>query len=128
MNSPDREISDAFSLLGVLLVFVFAYGSALLPLIVGVLEQTTPVAQDDRSAFVGRLKSYHRLILALIVVALTVGGVLAPLTRHVLATWTFSGPFSTPKAGLLLVDALLLLTVAASITLERVLSKRIRHL
>jgi len=128
VNPLDREIVDSFALLGVLLVFVLAFASAITPLIASMLERPAPDVEDDRRIFIGHLRAYRLLALSLAFSAAAVLAILYPLSRRVIAAWTFSAPFHTSRAGLLLLDLFLLLTlIAATIGAGR-LAKRIRQL
>jgi hypothetical protein len=56
------------------------------------------------------------------------GVVIAPLTEKVLAAWSFHEPYSTVRAGLLLIDLMLLALLAMTGWLWRRLRARIRSL
>jgi len=126
MTDIDKEITDAFSLLGVLLVFVFAYASALAPLVFSALERDTPGPIDDRAVFIGRLRAYRWLVRGVFVAAGAVLGLLFPLSYRVLRDLSLSGAFHTVRAGLVMVDTFLLLSLVAASFASSNLSARIK--
>ncbi|HZT97784.1 MAG TPA: hypothetical protein VFB34_13195 [Chloroflexota bacterium] len=73
----DMDIVDAGSLIALLLVFVFAYFSALLPMIEDARRRPKPAARDDLASLLRTLSSYRLLtsgLLAVIVLVLAVLG------------------------------------------------------
>jgi hypothetical protein len=128
MRTLDQQITDVFSLLGLLLVFVIGYYSALLPQADQLLATTRPDARDDRLRLAARLSSYRTLATGLIVLIALVVALLWPLTRRVISAWTFDEPFPTMRAGLLLVDLILLVMAVAAIRLVLRLWSRGREL
>ncbi len=126
MKTLDDDISSAFALLAVLLVFVIGYFAAFFPLVQILLDQPTPEVEADRRAMVSRLRAYRVLLGGVILLTVLTGVVLAPLTRRVAVTISFRGPFSTVKAGLLLVDLMLLALFAVTVWVLVRIGRRIR--
>ena len=113
MTDLDAQIVAASSLISVLLVFVFAYFSAVLPTIEELRERARPTADDDRAALRRRLGTYQKIVAAVIVLVGLVVLLLLPLSVDVLRGQPWGGTFNTLRIGLLLVDVLLLATGAA---------------
>lgn len=111
----DDQITSAFALLGLLLVFVLGYFAAIFPVAQDLLEAPTPEVAVDRQALIARLRTYRILLGGLLILTVATGVVVTPLTRRVVLTVSFDGPFPTVQAGLLLIDVMLLalLTVTA---------------
>lgn len=119
MNDLDTQIVGASSLVSVLLVFVFAYFSAVLPTIEELRARARPTADDDRAALRRRLGTYQMIVAAVVVLVGLVVLLLLPLSVEVLRQ-PWNRTFNTLRAGLLLVEVLLLAT-AAALGLELVL-------
>jgi hypothetical protein len=128
VNTLDRQISDAFGVLAVLLVFVIAYFTALLPTVEELLERPSPEVEHERSQLLGRLRAYRKLAVGFAALTLLVGIVLLPLTADVVREWSFEWPIHTARAGLTLVDVCLLGMLVAGLRLFQRLSRRIRAL
>jgi len=126
MKMLDDQISSAFSLLALLLVFVIGYFAAFLPLVQDVLDKDIPDVEADRRGLISRLRAYRILVGGLLILAIMTGIVLGPLTRRVIVAISFSGPFPTIEAGLLLVDVMLLATVAMTVWLWVRIWRRVR--
>jgi hypothetical protein len=109
----DAQILAASSLISVLLVFVFAYFSAVLPTIEELRARARPTADDDRATLRRRLGTYQKIVAAVIVLIGLVVLLLLPLSVEVLRGQPWNGTFNTLRVGLLLVDVLLLATAAA---------------
>lgn len=120
----NKQITDASALIALLLVFVFAYFAALLPIWEGARQQATPPADDDRAALRQRVSVYRMLGMALFGVITLVLVILGPLSWHVIQSQLWN-PFQTIRVALLLVDVLLLGT-AAGVVVEIVLLSRKR--
>jgi hypothetical protein len=101
MTTLDDEISSAFALLGLLLVFVIGYFAALFPLAQDLLEQPAPEVKADRRALISRLRTYRVLVEGVLLLTVATGVVVTPLTRRVMLVTSFRGPFPTIEAGLL---------------------------
>jgi hypothetical protein len=86
----DEEISNAFALLGVLLVFVIGYFSALFPLAQDLIERPAPEIEADRQALVVRLRTYRVLVGGLSLLTVATGIVVTPLTRRVVTALPFA--------------------------------------
>jgi hypothetical protein len=125
VSDLDAQIVAVSSLVSVLLVFVFAYFSAVLPTIEELRARSRPTADDDRAALRRRLGTYRMIVAAVIALVTLVFLLLLPLSIEVLRGQPWIGPFNTLRVGLLLVDVLLLAT-AAALVLEFVLMGRRR--
>ena len=113
MSDLDSQIVAASSLVSVLLVFVFAYFSAMLPTIEDLRARARPTADDDRRALRRRLGAYQAIVAGVIALVGLVFLLLLPLSVEVLKGQPWTGPFNTLRFGLLLVDVLLMATAAA---------------
>jgi hypothetical protein len=124
----DNQISGAFGLLALLLVFVIGYFAAFFPNVQDLLDKPIPDIGAERMALAGRLRAYRALMWLVLLLTVLTAIVLAPLTRRVLVAISFSGPFPTIKAGLLLVDVMLLALLVLVIWLIVKIGQRIRVL
>src|SRR5207244_10194348 len=97
--SLDKEIVDAFSLIGLLLVFVAGYFSALLPTVEQLSQERVPDDWVHRRGLKSRLKSYRKLLRILLVLIASIVVLLLPLTKRVLVQWSLNWPFPTVQAG-----------------------------
>jgi hypothetical protein len=122
------QISGAFALLGVLLVFVIGYFAAFFPLVQDLLEQPAPEVAADRRALISRLRAYRVLVGGVLLLSVLTGVVLTPLTRRVVTSISFRGPFPTIGAGLLLIDVMLLVLFAVTLWMWIRIRRRIRML
>jgi uncharacterized iron-regulated membrane protein len=125
LTDVDQEIADVFGLLGLLFVFVLGYFSALLPQAEELLQRRAPDVQEDRRALWARLRGYRRLTNGMVVMIVLVLGVLFPISRRSLETFSLAEGFPTLRAGLLLIDAFLVVMLIAGIWLWLRMSKRI---
>ena len=107
--SLNQEIIDAGSLVGLLLVFVFAYFAALFPIFEDIRHRPCPPANDDKQALMSRLKTYWLIGVSLQILVVLVLALLTPLSWQVLHVEKFT-PFQTVRIALLLVDLLLIAT------------------
>lgn len=128
MNELDREISDAFALLAVVLVFVFLLFSVIWQKFE---ELDAEPGSSDYTALERRVSRYTgqwRLLLILLLATLLVFLLTVPLSRRVIAAGIhFDRPFDTTRAGLLLVDLFVLSLAAGCVTLMcRIKSKKSR--
>lgn len=123
----DQEIVEAGALISLLLVFVFAYFSALLPLFEDLRHRPKPPAQADQRTLLRQVSTYRALAWGLFAIILLVLGLLGPLSWRALNAqlWT---PFQTMRVGLLLVDVLLLITGIGVVAEIILLTKRQREL
>lgn len=130
MTALDREISQAFGLLGLLLVFVLGYFSAFFPVVEELVHRDMPASasKEEKARVVTRLRSYRRLLAGLAGLTVLVLAVLGPLTRRVAVAWRWSGPFPTIRAGLLMIDLMLVLLLAFTVWLLARLGHRIGEL
>lgn len=128
MKTLDDEINGILGLIGLLLVFVVGYFSALLPQVDEWLAREAPTVKADRSGLVRRLTAFRKLTIGFLCADLLVVALLTPVSRRVLLAWSFEEPFPTLRAGLLLIDLfLVVILVSGSFLLAR-LWKRIGHL
>ena len=111
-DAVDKQILDAFGLLAVLLVFVFAYLAALIPQVSSLVGQA-PVAQDDKKRLRRQMTVLQVLFAGNVLAALAVFCVLLPLSSQVLGSLGDEAAFPTTKASMLLADGFLMLTVCA---------------
>ena len=123
----DEQIVDAGGLISLLLVFVFAHFSALLPLFEALRHRPKPAAQDDQAALMRQLLSYRTLACAVLSVVVLVLALLAPLSWRALNAQLWS-PFRTLRVGLLLVDVLLISTGVGVLVEISLLTKRRKQL
>ena len=128
MTTLDDEISKAFGLLGLLLVFVIGYFAALFPLTQDLLERPAPEIAADRRALISRLNTYRILVGGVLLLTVGTGVVVTPLTRRVVLAISIRGPFPTTQAGLLLIDVMLLALFAVTVWVWVRLGRRIRTL
>jgi hypothetical protein len=126
--TTDQEIVDASGLIGLLLVFVFGYFAALLPVVLALLDSPRPDVQEDRAALATKIASFRWLMVGLLILTVLVVMVLAPLSGNVLASLNLSGSFRTIRAGLLVMDVMLLTLIAATAVLWSRMTSRIRLL
>ena len=112
--SLQSEISQVFNLLAVLLVFVLAYFSALLPQILDALGDISSaefsLLDDASCATLGRrMRVYRWLIVGSLLLVTLVGVLVLPLTVRVLRqSTTFQWSPPPTFSGLLLVDICLI--------------------
>ena len=127
MSPLDRQLSDAATLLGLLLVFVIGYFAAVAPAADEASGRPAPDVAYDRQLLANRLRTQRNLLIGLEVLIVAVLGVIAPVTVRV-AAHLIGRPYSVLKTGVLLIDALLLVVLAASIVLTRRVERRRRTL
>jgi O-antigen/teichoic acid export membrane protein len=128
VNTLDKEIGDAINLIAILLVFVFAYFSAVWPQAASLIDEPSPSVQTDKKRLVGRLRVYQRLLVGLAALIASIIILLAPLTRRVGAELSWGGSYDILRAGLLLVDVLLVSTLCAAVLTWNRLRQRINEL
>ncbi len=112
MTPLDDQIADAGNLIAILLVFVFGYFSAVWPQLTVLLEEPAPTVAADRRRLASRLRAYQNLLAGLGLLVVTVVALLVPLTRQVLDQFSWTGRYHVLRAGLLLVDLLLVSMLA----------------
>ncbi|MDB5063634.1 MAG: hypothetical protein JWM18_68 [Chloroflexi bacterium] len=112
----DRQIADVFALLGVLLVFVIAYLSAMFPLVEDAIRQSRPTVEADRLRLSRRLRTYRNLIGGLALTIVLIAVLLLPLSGQAVSgwAWPWQRGYRTTRAGLVVVDLFLLLLLAVS--------------
>lgn len=125
-DSLDKDIVDAAALVSILLVFVFAYFSAVLPQMEQLRSQPRPSPIDDRTALRARLFAFELIAAATSLITVGVFVVMLPLGVRALKTFSLGADLSTLRSGVVLVLALLVATAAALI-LEIVLLHRRRN-
>ena len=106
----DDQIVAVASVIGILLVFVFAYFAALLPLIEGLRGEKEPDINADKQRLRTKVRSYQLITAGLSVLILFVFVLLIPLSTQVIKEGLLN-PFNTLRACLLLVDLFLVVTV-----------------
>jgi uncharacterized membrane protein len=126
MSALDTQISTAFTLLSVLLVFVIGYFAAFFPLAQDLIGQSTPDVDADKKALISKLSAYRVLVGGMLLLTVLTGIILTPLTRRVIAVISFQGPFPTIGAALLLVDVMLLALFVVTIWVLARIQRRIR--
>jgi hypothetical protein len=114
--------------LGLLLVFVIGYFAALFPLAQDLLERPAPEVEADRGALISRLRTYRVLVGGVLLLTAATGVIVTPLTRRVVLAISFSGPFPTIEAGLLLIDVMLVALFAMTLWVWIRLGHRVRTL
>jgi hypothetical protein len=124
----DQEIVEASGLIGLLLVFVFGYFAALLPVVLSLLESPRPDVEEDRADLASRIAASRLLIVGLLLLTALVVIVLTPLSRRAAISLSLSGPFPTIKAGLLVMDLMLITLIVSSAFLWFRMTRRIRVL
>jgi hypothetical protein len=115
MSALDGAISTAFTLLSVLLVFVIGYFAAFFPLVQALLDQPTPTVNEDKETLISKLRAYRVLVGGVLLLTILVGVILTPVTRRVILSISFAGPFPTIEAALLLIDIMLLALFAVTV-------------
>jgi pyridoxal phosphate enzyme (YggS family) len=103
----DRQIADVFALLGVLLVFVIAYLSAMFPLVEDAVRQPRPTVEADRLRLGRRLRAYRNLIGGLALSIVLIAVLLLPLSGQAVSgwAWPWQRGYRTTRAGLVGVTA-----------------------
>jgi hypothetical protein len=132
----DKQISDIFGLLAVLLVFVIGYFSALLPQAEDLIARVRPNEEAQRRALRTRLSTFRRLAYGLEGLNVLVLALLFSVSRQVLSGWPTNVPFPwissdtfpTVRGGLILVDVLLVAVLVATAWLIRTISQRMGQL
>jgi hypothetical protein len=124
----DKDISDAASLISILLVFVFAYFAAVTPQIGVLLAEERPGVGADRERLGHRLKGVRWQITAIAVLVIAVFALLIPLSWRVISAWSWHGKFHTLRVGLLGAEVLLLATFIVLARIWLKLSNRIKEM
>ena len=120
-----QDIVDASGLIGLLLVFVFGYFSAVLPVVLALLDLPTPDVRADRQALASQIQSRAWVVRGLLVLDVLVLAWLLPLTVSIVRDLSFSGDFPTLEIGLLIMDAMLAtLLVVTGMLLGRMRRRR----
>jgi hypothetical protein len=121
----DRQVSDAATLLGLVLVFVIGSFAAIAPAADETAGRPIPPVEYDRQLLANRLRSQRNLLVGVEVLIVAVLAVVAPVTVRV-AAHLVGRPYSVLKAGVLLVDLLLLIMFAAALVLTVRVQRRRR--
>lgn len=123
MSDLDHDIAVVAGLVGLLLVFVTGYLSALWPQVADLLELSRPEGKDARARLTRRLRSFSLLTLGVAIIGIGVLAVMTPLSYDVLTGVECRAPYSPIRAGFALVyvyTALVALTaVALTVRLRR---------
>jgi hypothetical protein len=112
MSDLDEEIHQILDVFSLLLVFVIAYFTALLPRLEDLLEEVRPQVAHDRTRLQAKLLAYQRLLTALACVILLILALALPTTTALLSSLDFDRRFSTLRAGFLLLVLLLVASFA----------------
>lgn len=128
MNRLDSEIEGVFGLVGVLLVFVAAYATVAVPAAAHLLTRRASQVAADRASLRSDLTRARDSLVGLVILALSVLLLLIPLSLRVIAEFSPRGSFRTGRAGLLLVEALLTVSLIAAAIFHIRISRRIREL
>lgn len=123
----DKNITDAFSLLAVLLVFVFAYFSTIWARAEELIDQPAPADSEDKRRLRVRIMNQRRLVVSLAVTVIALGALLEPLSSQAIGDWKWH-PFDTVRAGLLLLDLFLVAMIVIAVWLWIRLKHRISQL
>lgn len=126
-HTLDQQIVDVGGLVSLLLVFVFAYFSALLPTFEDLRHRARPNVAEDRETLRRQLAAYRALGGGLLVVVIAVLALLTPLSWRALNADLWN-PFQTLRLGLLLVDALIVATGAGLVVEVVLVTKRRKEL
>lgn len=110
----DKGITDVFGLLAVLLVFVFAYFSALIQLAEELIARSYPDEKIQRDRLASRALTLLGLDVVLAFIIVSVLALLAPLSYQAYSTPWADSNFPTQRYGLWMVDAFLLLMLVAA--------------
>ena len=126
----DQDIAQAFNLLAVLLVFVIAYFSYLVPTVSELVNrEPAGVSDADKTPVKAAIRGGRLVVLAYLVVTAAVVVLLVPLTGRVLAVVGKAEPqFPTVEWGLLMVDAFLALLFGTGVLLILRLGSRLREI
>jgi hypothetical protein len=124
----DKQITDAFGVLAVLLTFVFAFLTILVALTEALLGAKLPEIEVDKERVKPQALVYSILFAVVGIVAVLVGLVTVPLVVTVLGQtgWLpWQAGYTVARGGLVLTNVCLLGTVAAAIIdLRRLLEHR----
>jgi CBS domain containing-hemolysin-like protein len=123
----DTDITNAFGLLAVLLVFVFAYFTTIWSRAEELIDQPVPSEGEDKRRLLVRIKTQRRLVISIGIGVLALGLLLGPLSSRVIRAWHWK-PFDTVRGGLLLVDLFLVAMLVITLWLWRRLQDRIKKL
>jgi len=93
----EEQISSAFSLLGLLLVFVIGYFAAFFPLAQEPIERPAPDVTADRRALANKLRTYRVLFAGVLILTVATAIVLTPLTRRALVSISFRARSQRPQ-------------------------------
>jgi hypothetical protein len=126
MNSLDREISDVMNLLGLLVVFVVGYFSAVVPSADEAWGRPTPDVAFDRSTLANRLRAHRNLLVGIMVLITAVLTIVGPISIRTIRAIFVS--YSILRAGVILVDVLLLAMWVACLVVAIRLERRRRNL
>lgn len=122
------EITEASGLIGLLLVFVFGYFTAVLPAALAARDTPRPEVKADIDDLVGALRRYCLVVVALLVLDVLTLAWLIPLTVETIRAITFDSGFPTIEVGLFMMVLLLASLLGTTIWLLVALLKRIAKL
>jgi hypothetical protein len=113
VTTLEQEVSDAIGLIGLLLVFVVGYFSAVIPSSDELVGRPTPNVGYDRAQLANRLRSLRNLFVGLGVLIVAVLAVLAPLVVRVTDALLHQ-PYSIVLGGVMIVVVALFVMLGAS--------------
>jgi 4-amino-4-deoxy-L-arabinose transferase-like glycosyltransferase len=127
MSSLDAEIQEILDIFSLLIVFVIAYFTALMPRLEELMEQPRPQVARDRTRLGAKLSAYQRILAAFIGVILLVMALAVPIALEVIASFDINERFSTLRGGFLLLVLLLLASLVWVVHFELRLRLRRRE-
>lgn len=113
----DKQITDAFSVVSLLLAVAAAYLAAIWPIINDLLGEPRVSDNYEAEALGRKRTSYSVATGVLTIFQASVAVILAPLVFRVFEHWDRDGPFNPLRAGLLLAELALLAGVLVAGTL-----------
>jgi hypothetical protein len=124
MSTLDEDISEAASMIGLLLVFVVGYFSGFAPIADELMDRAIPEEKRDHLRFAARLRSMRNTLGGLVILLVAVFALIAPLGWRVLESLT-TETFTVSRGGVLLILVLLLAMFgAAMVLIGRLKSRR----
>ena len=124
----DDRITDAFSVLSLLIAVVAAYLAAVWPIVADLLNSATPDVDDDSEALANRCDAYNWVAWGLTIAAVLVAAIMLPLVVDVFGAIDPGDGFSTLRASVLLFFLFMLGAVASAFVLGFRLRRRAKEL
>lgn len=113
----DKQITDTFSVVSLLLAVAAAYLAAIWPIVNDLLGDPKVSDNYETEALSRKRTSYAAATAVLTIFEVSVAGILAPLAFKIIERWEGDGPFNPLRAGLLLAEVALLAGVLVGGTL-----------